>query len=241
MHTSCLPGSRAAVALIATFLYVAVIAFIRSLGLDESITGPFADTLGIGNGGLVVAWAIGHCDGMDGPVVTTAKKALETGNVGLVLPWVRAQDEPEIRKTFDAAVAVRKLGAQARDLAELHFFETLVRVHRAGEGEPFTGLKPAGRDLGPAIPAADRALEDGSVEATVKLVTDAVAKGIRERFHAAESKRRFAAGDVEAGRAYVAAYVPYIHFVERLFELANEAPHAHGHAHAPEHEAEHAH
>ena len=167
---------------------------------------------------------------MDGPVVTTAQKALETGDVRLVLPWVRDEDEGEIRKAFDNAVSVRKLGPQARDLADLHFFETLVRIHRAGEGAGFTGLKPAGRDLGPAIPAADRALGDGSVDATVKLVTDAVAKGIRERFHAAWTRRGFDPGDVEAGRAYVAAYVPYVHFVERLFDLANEAPHAHSHS-----------
>ena len=29
-----------------------------------------------------------HCDGMDGPVVTAAKQALETGDVNLVLIWV---------------------------------------------------------------------------------------------------------------------------------------------------------
>jgi hypothetical protein len=46
-------------------------------------------------------------------------------------------------------------------------------------------LKSAGRDLGPVIPAADRALEDGSVDTVVKLVTDAVARGIRAHFQAA--------------------------------------------------------
>jgi hypothetical protein len=27
-------------------------------------------------------------------------------------------------------------------LADTHFFETVVRLHRLGEGESFTGLKP---------------------------------------------------------------------------------------------------
>ncbi|MGH8640573.1 MAG: DUF6448 family protein, partial [Burkholderiales bacterium] len=97
--------------------------------------------------GLLAAWAIGHCDTLDGPVVTLARKALETGNVNHVLPWVRPEDEPEIRRAFDHALAVRKLGCEARDLADRHFFETLVRVHRAAEGAPYTGLKPAG--MGP--------------------------------------------------------------------------------------------
>jgi hypothetical protein len=106
--------------------------------------------------------ALAHCDGLDGPVVQAARKALETGEVNLVLIWVQKPDEAEIKRAFDHAQTVRKLSAEARELADRYFFETLVRIHRAGEGAPFTGLKPAGRDLGPAIPAADNALRDGN-------------------------------------------------------------------------------
>ena len=196
-------------------------------GTGDSLFHSARDALGIGNGSLFLIWAIGHCDGMDGPVVALAKRALESGNVNFVLPWVQEEDEPEIRNAFQHAVSVRKLDPAAQELADRFFFETLVRLHRAGEGAPYTGLKPAGRDLGPAIPAADKALEDGSVEVVVKLVTDAVAQGIRQHFKAAMGKKRFAPDDVNAGRQYVEAYVPYIHYVERLFEAA-KAP-AHGH------------
>lgn len=239
MSTQYFLSSRPAAAMLAAILYVAGKSLAQFLGLDDPATGFFPQALGAGNTGLLLVWAVGHCDGIDGPVVELAKKALETGNVKLVLPWVRAQDEGEIRKAFDHAVSVRKLGAEAHELADTHFFETLVRIHRAGEGAPFTGLKPAGRDLGPAIPAADRALEDGSVDAVVRLVTDAVARSIRERFQAAWSKRRFGPNDIEAGREYVEAYVPYIHFVERLYGMAKES--AHAHAHESEQSAAHVH
>jgi hypothetical protein len=182
----------------------------------------------------LVLFAVGHCDGIDGPVVTLARKALDAGNVNLVLPWVRKEDEGEIRHAFDHALAVRSLGPQARTLADHHFFETLVRVHRAGEGAPYTGLKPAGRDLGPAIPAADRALADGSVDKVVNLLAEAVSQGVRKHFHAAISRRNFEVDDVAAGRAFVEAYVPYIHYVERLWDDATGAAHAH-HAASPEH------
>lgn len=172
------------------------------------------------DGGLLLAWAIGHCDTLDGPVVTLARKALETGNVNHVLPWVRPEDENEIRHAFQHAISVRRLGPLARELADMHFFETLVRVHRASEGAPYTGLKPAGADLGPAVPAADKALEDGSVEAVVKLLTDAVRSGVHEHFHAAMGRRKFAVDDVAAGRKYVEAYVAYVHYVEQLWETA---------------------
>ena len=198
--------------------------------------------------GFALVWAIGHCDGMDGPVVTLAREALEARNVNFVLSWVRADDEPEVRAAFEHALAVRELGPKAKHLADLHFFETLVRVHRAGEGAPYTGLKPAGRDLGAAIPAADRALEDGSIDKVVTLLTDAIRKGVHEHYHAAAGRKKFDVNDVGAGRAYVEAYVPYIHYVERLWQAATSE--AHGHhaeqrerelaAHADEHAA-HAH
>lgn len=170
--------------------------------------------------GLLLAYGIGHCDTLDGPVVNFARKALDTENVNHVLPWVRSEDEHEIRHAFEHALSVRKLGPDARELADTHFFETLVRVHRASEGAPYTGLKPAGTDLGPAVPAADKALADGSVEAVVRLLTDAVRAGVHRHYHAAMAHRQFAADDVAAGRDYVAAYVLYVHYVERLWEAA---------------------
>jgi hypothetical protein len=90
--------------------------------------------------------AFSHCDGMDGSVVMAAQKALETGDVNLVLIWVQKKDEDEIRKAFQKTFALRKLSPEARDLADMYFFETLVRIHRAGEGESYTGIKPAGRE-----------------------------------------------------------------------------------------------
>ena len=178
--------------------------------------------------GLWLAWAIGHCDTLDGPVITVARRALETGNVNHVLAWVRPEDEHEIRHAFDHALAVRKLGVRARELADTHFFETLVRVHRASEGAPYTGLKPAGADLGPAVPAADKAIETGYVKSLVNLLTDAVRSGVHRHFHAALEGRNFAVDDVAAGRKYVEAYVAYVHYVERLWEVATRTT-AHGH------------
>jgi hypothetical protein len=199
-------------------------------------------------GSALLAWAIGHCDTLDGPVVKLARKAVQSGNVNHVLPWVRPEDEHDIRHAFDHAMSVRKLGPYARELADTHFFETLVRMHRASEGAPYTGLKPAGTDLGPAVPAADKALEDGSVETVVKLLTDAVRAGVHRHFHAAMSRRHFAVDDVAAGREYVEAYVPYVHYVEQIWETATSAAHGHysehgvhEHGHAAHEPAAHVH
>jgi hypothetical protein len=122
---------------------------------------------------------------------------------------------------------VRELSPQAKELADRFFFETLVRVHRAGEGAPFTGLKPAGRDLGPAIPAADEAVRVGSVDPVRQLLMDAMQQRLREEFSQVIAARSFKADDLAAGRAYIKAYVEFIHFVERLYESTMQAPHGH--------------
>ncbi len=190
---------------------------IRSLGLAGLLLEA---TLGMQR-------AQAHCDGMDGPVVKAARQALEAGDVHLVLAWVQSGDEPAVRNAFAKTVAVRKLNPQARELADLYFFETVVRIHRAGEGEPYSGLKPAGRNLGPAIPAADEAIDSGSADALVRLLADAVTKGVRERFERVTARKGFARGDTAAGREYVKAYVEFVHYVEGLHEAAHRGGEGH--------------
>ena len=175
---------------------------------------------------LVPAPARAHCDSLDGPVVQTARKALDSGKPNPVLAWVRPQDEGEIKAAFARTLTVRKAGGQAKDLADTWFFETLVRVHRAGEGAPYTGLKPAGTDPGPAVRAADAAIEKGSAAEVEKLLTAAVKEGLHEKFAAVKSKKR-PGEDVAAGRAWVAAYVPFVHWVEGVHAAAEGAG-AHG-------------
>jgi hypothetical protein len=175
---------------------------------------------------------------MDGPVVKAAQKALEMGDVNLVLIWVQKTDEAEIRKAFDQTMTVRKLGPEAKALADRYFFETLVRLHRTGEGAPYTGLKPAGRDLGPAIPAADKALQSGDVEPLVNLISVAAEKGIRQHFRTVQEKANFNKENIEAGRAYVKAYVEFVHYVERIHQAAAKPASGHypeaGHGQAHE-------
>lgn len=179
----------------------------------------------------------GHCDTMEGPVVSAARVALQKADLTPVLMWVRAHDEQELRAVFERTLSVRALGKDAKELADRYFFETLVRLHREGEGEPYTGLKPAGSGIHPLVKAADRAIEADSVDKVVQHITGQVGEGIRERFLEAVEKNRHAGETVQNGRAYVASYVEFIHYVERLAEAAaSPAAHAHGHgAKPPEH------
>jgi hypothetical protein len=156
-----------------------------------------------------------HCDTLDGPVVETARQALASGDVTPLLKWVSIKDEPLIRAAFQNTMEVRKLGGKAQELADMYFFETLVRIHREGEGASYTGLK-AGSEIDPAVALADKALETGSVDKLTNILTDAAAKGIRERFNQALETKKHADESVSAGREFVEAYVVFTHYVENL-------------------------
>ncbi len=179
-------------------------------------------------GGLALpAPVAAHCDSMDGPVVKAAEAALEAGEVTPVLVWVRPEDEAQIRRAFQRTLEVRQMGDEARGLADLWFFETLVRVHRQGEGAPYTGLKPAGYEPPSGIEAADRALAAGDVGDLAARLSDHVAEALRESYERVSALREYEPGDVAAGRRYVHAYVEYIHFVEKLHGLIHGNPQAH--------------
>jgi hypothetical protein len=171
----------------------------------------------------------GHCDTMNGPVVIAAQKALETGNVNLVLIWVQKGDEAIIKDAFTKTLDVRKLSPEAKKLADMYFFETLVRIHRAGEGVAYTGLKSAETKVEPGIEAADKALEKGSAEELLTHLNETIHQSIHKQFTNAIAKKNFKNDDIEAGREYVKAYVEFIHFVERLYQAAKQPVEGHSH------------
>ena len=196
-------------------------------------------------GALLLAapdYAAAHCDTLDGPVVKDAQQALAKGDITPILKWVKDKDEPKIRKAFAKAQAAAGKGGNKREAAEFHFLETLVNVHRAGEGAPFTGLKPAGT-VEPAVAEADRALATGSPEALEKMVADAVSAGIHERFARVAEAVRHKDESVAEGRKFVEAYVEYTHYVERLHQdAAGQAHDGHGSeggGHDQPHQTEH--
>lgn len=158
-----------------------------------------------------------HCDTLDGPVVVAAKKALETGDVKLILPFAPKQAETEITKAFERTLKVRKQGKQANELADYWFFETVVRLHREGEGAPYAGLKPAGLDWGPLIPKAEKAIEKGDPKEVVDFMADAVKEELEKRFHHATELKKHAKESVDAARAYTSAMLGFELYSHHLY------------------------
>lgn len=170
--------------------------------------------------------ALAHCDTMSGPLVTEAVSALDKGDVTPVLKWVQPPDEAAIRKAFSSTVAVRAKGAEEKALADRFFLETLVRIHRAGEGAPFTGLKESPPE--PVVAMADAALTKGSADDMIRKISSHMARAMEEKFERALKAAKSKDASVEAGRDFVEAYVAYMHYVEGVHDAIVRASSHHG-------------
>ena len=175
--------------------------------------------------------ASAHCDTADGPTATDGRRALETGNINIALKWVMPDHEGELRTIFALAQKVRGLSPDAQQLADQYFLESLVRIHRAGEGAPFEGLKPHGTPIEPMVAAADQALVDGDVAPVLRQLPPERRPELARRFRRALALRDHDVDDLAAARSFIAAYVEY-------FKYAEGEEHAHVH---PHHVADHAH
>jgi hypothetical protein len=182
---------------------------------------------------LITNNASAHCDTIDGLVVKAAQKSLETGNINHVLIWVQKKDEDEIKKAFEKTLKVRSLTPEAKEFADMYFFETLVRIHRASEGAPYTGLKPAGLALEPGAAEADFAVEKGSIAELIKKINSLSKEELMKRFKHVLHTKNYSEGsfgkesDIEAGREFVKHYVTFLHYVEGIFMSLVKLPEEH--------------
>jgi hypothetical protein len=158
-----------------------------------------------------------HCDTRDGPVAHAVKKALESRNVNYILIWIPKDSEPEMKAAFERAIKARELGKDARDVADDWVLETAIRLHRSGEGAPYTGIKPAGLDEGPVVPKAEKAIETGDPKDVIHFMNHAVEEELHRRFEHVLHRKNYNVNDVAAGREYVHAFIGFVVFSHHLY------------------------
>lgn len=160
---------------------------------------------------------------MDGPVVKAAKAALDQNDVELILPFVPESAEEEVRSAFDKTMAARREGPVAQEVGDRYFFDTVVRLHRAGEGAPFTGVKPAGGDFGPVIPLAEEAIATGSIDNLDTFLSAQLHRQLQSRL---ERIRALAGGKTTAERReYTEAMLGLQVYSHHLFKNMQWNPH----------------
>lgn len=164
-----------------------------------------------------------HCDTRDGPVVKAAIKALETGNINYVLLWIPKKSEDELKGIFEKTLRARQAGKDAQEVADDWFFENTIRLHRAGEGASFTGLKPAGLSEGPVVPKAEHAIETGDPKETISFILKIVEDDLTHRFHRVMEKKRYDVNDVAAGREFIEAFIGWVVYSHHLYQSVTDA------------------
>jgi len=161
-----------------------------------------------------------HCDSADGPVVTSAKQAIEENDVNLALPYVGPQYEEELKAAFDKTIAARQAGGEAQEVADNYFYETTVRLHRATENASYTGIKPAGQDFGPALEGAELAIESGSTEELKKVLNDTINQQIDAEFAKVTATNVGPDASVEAKRESVEAQFGFEKYALAIYDTA---------------------
>lgn len=173
------------------------------------------------------ASAFAHCDTASGPVIPEAKTALEKGDVTPILKWVKPEYEAEIKAAFTKTLTVRTQGPEAKALADQFFLETLVRIHRAGEGAPYNGIKD--EPVEPIVAMADKALAQGAADEMIKEIGNHMTAAIKQKFNKALAAKKDKDKSIAAGREFVEAYVTYMHYVEGIHGAITSLA---GHQHA---------
>lgn len=171
-----------------------------------------------------------HCDTRDGPVVKAAMKALETGNLNYVLIWIPEESENELRGVFEKTLRARKAGGEAQEVADDWFFENTIRLHRAGEGAAYTGMKPAGLSEGPVVPRAEKAIETGDPGETIGFILRTVEDDLARRFRHVIAKKTYDVNDVAAGREFIRAFIGWVVYAHHLYVSVTD-PAGHGEEH----------
>lgn len=172
-----------------------------------------------------------HCDTLDGPVVKAAKAALEADDVNLILPWVPEAAEDEVKEAFESVVTVKKHCEgfpPGVEVAERWLFETVVRLHRAGEGAPYTGLKPEGLSSGPVVPRAEKAIETGDASDVIAFISRGVEEEVSRRFKEAIARQKYDADDVPAAREYVEAMLSFLLYSHGVYKFIKSDTHHSG-------------
>lgn len=170
---------------------------------------------------------LAHCDTMDGPLVADIKKSLKSKNIIPVLKWIKKSDEEEIKNMFKKVLCFSQENSELKEILNLYFIETVVRVHRSGEGAPYNGIKPAGFPIDPIIKKGDLSITSGKIDDLAELLSKEIKIKIKNKFEKAWELKSNADLDVEIGRKYTEAYADYIHFIESLHKLIEDSHHHH--------------
>lgn len=155
-------------------------------------------------------------DMTNGPVMGAAKMALDKGNVNYVLIWVPEESENKLKNLFEKTFCESRAGKDMEDIAINWYFETVKRLHRAGERRLYTCMNPDGSDERSVVPKVKRAIETGEADEIIGFIPKTKEHDFRHRLHHLIEKKNYDVNNVAAGREYVAEFIDFIIYLHHF-------------------------
>ena len=148
------------------------------------------------------------------PMMSAAKRALETGNAHHILVWIPEESENTLKNLLERAHCERTTGKDAHSNTVDWYFETINRLHSMYYGPHNLSISTKLPEEKAIILLVERACESGNFEEITTVITDTSAGEMRQCFNEVIKKRNYDA--ITAGRVCVSAFTDFIAFVNKL-------------------------
>lgn len=151
----------------------------------------------------------------NGPVMSAAKKALETGKAHHILIWIPEASENTLKNLLEKACCERRIQTDGYDHIIDWYFATVRRFHSVGYGPRNLNISLKTLEEKTIISLVERACESGNFEEIAMVIPDIPAGELRQQFNDVMKKRNYDVENIAAGRVYVSEFTDFIAFVNR--------------------------
>jgi hypothetical protein len=152
----------------------------------------------------------------DGPVISAAKRALETGNAHYILIWIPEESENTVKNLLEKAYCERYTQKNAYNHIVDWYFETINHLHSVHYGPYNLTISTKAPEEKTIIFLVERTCESGNFEEITTVIQDTPSGEMRQRFNDVMKKRNYGVENIAAGRVYVSAFTDFIAFVNNL-------------------------
>ena len=149
-----------------------------------------------------------------GPVLSAAKRALETGNADYILIWIPEESENTLKNLLEKVCCEINIHKNACDDIVDWYFNTVNRLHTVYCGPHNLNLSTKAHAEKKIIYLAERACKSGNYQDITSVIQDTPDGEMRQRFNDVIKKRNYRAENIAAGRVYVSAFTDFIVFVK---------------------------
>ena len=152
-----------------------------------------------------------------GPVMSAAKRSLETGNAQYILIWISEESENTLKNLLEKVCCEINTQKNARDHIVDWYFNTVNHLHSVYCGLHNLNLSTKTPEEKKIIILVEGACKSGNFKEITAIFQDTPDGEIRQRFNDVMKKRNYRLENIAAGRMYVLAFTDFIAFLNTRY------------------------